>query len=164
MVKPHGFHVGLKSKKCSMCICPAPRIDTNIFLRLAIRYQIRNHGPQITSDELQIIDNKRTRLQKLIDMFEHQADSYLLHHRDADSAPISPIGNYSNFDHVDSLDGSGAPHHSQPSPRVPQHLDGSGMNDTNPEDISILLPLSLGWQWCVKHHVQSLAEKEAKLR
>ncbi|KAI9428667.1 hypothetical protein BJY52DRAFT_1200843 [Lactarius psammicola] len=34
----------------------------------------------------------------------------------------------------------------------------------NAEDISILLPSTLGWEWCVQHSVQSLAEKEARLR
>jgi len=42
--------------------------------------------------------------------------------------------------------------------------DGSGMDDLNPEDIPIPLPSSLGWSWCTKHDVTSLAVKEARLR
>jgi hypothetical protein len=137
-------------------------LHANIFHRLAIRHQLRIHSSQLTSEEAQVIENKRSRLQKLIDMFERQADSYLLHHRDADNAQISSLSDYSEFDHVDNLDSTDsstlAPHHTL---RV---SDGSGLDDTNAEDISILLPSSLGWEWCVRHSVQSLAKKEARLR
>ncbi|KAF8267469.1 hypothetical protein EI94DRAFT_1581054 [Lactarius quietus] len=37
------------------------------------------------------------------------------------------------------------------------------MDSPNPEDLPILLPSSLGWNWCVTHDVQSLAAKEAHL-
>ncbi|KAI9429321.1 hypothetical protein H4582DRAFT_1764265, partial [Lactarius indigo] len=40
----------------------------------------------------------------------------------------------------------------------------SGMDATNPEDFPVLLPSSLGWEWCVRHGFQSLAEKEVQLR
>jgi hypothetical protein len=95
-------------------------------------------------------------------MFERQADAYLLHHRATDNALISSISDYSEFDHVDNLDPTHAstlaPHHNL------RTSDGSGIDDTNAEDIPILLPSSLGWEWCVQHSVQSLAEKEARLR
>jgi hypothetical protein len=42
-------------------------------------------------------------------------------------------------------------------------LDGSGMNETNPEDFLIPLPSSAGWDWCVAHYHMSLAAKEAQL-
>jgi hypothetical protein len=122
------------------------------------------HGSGLSSEETQVIENKRSRLQKLIEMFEIQADSYLLRHEAIDDAPISPLDDYSEFDHVDHMDQSEAPymiHRSSPANVRP---DGSGMDDLNPEDISILLPSSLGWEWCVQHRVQSLAEKEARLR
>jgi hypothetical protein len=45
--------------------------------RLAIRYQLRSPGSRLTMEEAQILENKRNRLQKLIDMFERQADAYL---------------------------------------------------------------------------------------
>jgi hypothetical protein len=38
------------------------------------------------------------------------------------------------------------------------------MENPNPEDVPILLPSSLGWEWCASHGVQSLAAKEARLR
>ena len=101
-------------------------------------------------------------------MFEHQADSYLLRHRATDDAPISSLGDYSEFDNVDNLDGSEVSNPIRPSPLAYHHdlrtSDGSGIDNINAEDISILLPSSLGLEWCVQHNAQSLAEKEARLR
>jgi len=100
-----------------------------------------------------VIDNKRSRLQKLIDMFEHQADSYLLRHRATDEALISPLGDYSEYDNVDNLEDSNVPNPINPLPLAHCHTlhssDGSDMDNINAEDISILLPSSLGWEWCV---------------
>ncbi|KAH8981058.1 hypothetical protein EDB92DRAFT_1820368 [Lactarius akahatsu] len=42
--------------------------------------------------------------------------------------------------------------------------DISGAEGTNAEDIPILLPSTLGAEWCFQHGVQSLALKEAKLQ
>ncbi|KAI9437087.1 hypothetical protein BJY52DRAFT_1230227 [Lactarius psammicola] len=85
-----------------------------------------------------------------------------------EDAPTLPLGDYSEFDHVDSVDGSGASHTTGPSSpthhHTPRTSDGSGINNVNAEDISILLPSTLGWEWCVQHSVQSLAEKEARLQ
>jgi hypothetical protein len=101
-------------------------------------------------------------------MFEHQADSFFLHEPLADNSPISPLGDYEEYDHVDDLGSSEdtdddhsvhALHHP-----TPQALDGSGMDGINPEEFPVLLPSSLGWEWCVSHHAQSLAKKEVKLR
>jgi hypothetical protein len=121
----------------------------------------------MTSEEAQVLENKRFRLQKLIEMFEYQADSYILWHRVVDDAPISSLGDYAEFDHVDNLDVSEVSHSIHPSSpaniRTMRSSDGSGMNDLNPEDISILLPSSLGWEWCVFYGVQSLAKTEARL-
>jgi hypothetical protein len=101
-------------------------------------------------------------------MFEHQADSYLLRNRTPDETPISSLGDYSEFDHVDNLDGSEVSNPTDPSTKAHYHSrqtsDGSGMDNINAEDISILLPSSLGWEWCVRHSLQSLAKKEARLR
>jgi hypothetical protein len=47
------------------------------YLRLAIRYHLRRYGSNITRDEMETIDNKRDRLQRLIDIFEHHGDSIL---------------------------------------------------------------------------------------
>jgi hypothetical protein len=142
--------------------------DSNCLQRLAIRYQLRAHGSQPTSEEAQVIENKRSRLQKLIEMFEHQADSYLLRHRSTDNSPISSLADYSEFDHLDNLDGSKGLAFTSPSSSAYHHApkvsDGSGTDNINAEDISILLPSSLGWEWCVGHSVQSLAKKEARLR
>ncbi|KAI9442811.1 hypothetical protein BJY52DRAFT_1229112 [Lactarius psammicola] len=83
-------------------------------------------------------------------MFEHRADSYLLHYRFTEDAPTLPLGDYSEFDHVDIVDGSGASHTTGPSSPTHCHTpctsDGSGINNVNAEDISILLPSTLGWE------------------
>ncbi len=142
--------------------------SSNGIPRLAIRYQVQTHGSQITLEEVQVIENKRSHLQRLIEMFEYQADSYLLGHKTTDDAPITALGDYSEFDNVDNPDDSNLPNPIDPSLPARHHSlhtsDGSGMDNINAEDISILLPSSLGWKWCVEHRVKPLAEKEARLR
>ncbi|KAH9019735.1 hypothetical protein EDB85DRAFT_2075789 [Lactarius pseudohatsudake] len=137
-------------------------------LQLAIRYQLRAHGRKITTEEAQVIENKRTRLQKLIDMFGHQGDSFLLHQQLTDDSPISPLRNYEEYDHVDYIgdpEDTDNNHSGHAFPHLtPQALDGSGMDGINPEDLPILLPSSLGWEWCVRNGVKSLAGKEVQLR
>jgi hypothetical protein len=135
---------------------------------LAIKYQLRAGGSKLTSDDAQIIENKRIRLQRLIDMFEHQADSFLLHQHRIDDDLISPLGQYDEYDDVDDLgdlSGEGQTH-VVPAPlhHIRETSDGSGTEGTYPEDLPILLPSSVGWEWCVSHGVQSLAVKEAQLR
>src|ERR1700677_2828334 len=123
-------------------------------------------GPTYTVEKAQVIENKRSRLQKLIDMFERQADSYILHHRALENVPIASLTDYSEFDNVDMLDNSELQIPLQLSPPVLQHVlnfaDGSGIDHIHAEDLSILLPSWLGWEWCVLHNSQALAEKEAK--
>jgi len=145
-------------------VCVYTHIMSSILtskLRLAIRYQLRAHGSKITTEEVQIIDNKRNRLQGLINTFEQQADSFLLHHAHFDDASVSYLGAYDEYDNVDYVEGSGSDEAGQSGPSA---LDGSGMESTNPEDLPILLPSSLGWNWCNTHSSQSLASKEAQLR
>ncbi|KAH9033011.1 hypothetical protein EDB85DRAFT_1864729 [Lactarius pseudohatsudake] len=126
-------------------------------MQLAIRYQLRSHGMN-TIEESQIIENKRIRLQKLIDMFSHQADAFLLHHQPIDDAPIPSLGDYAEYDDVDDMDDSIVPRSKT------KMSDISGTEGTNAEDIPILLPSTLGAEWCILHGVRSLAIKEAKLR
>ncbi|KAI9432529.1 hypothetical protein H4582DRAFT_2083395 [Lactarius indigo] len=137
-------------------------------LQLAIRYQLRAHGLKINTEEAQVIENKRSRLQKLIDIFEHQGDSFLLHQPLADDSSIVPLGDYEEYDHMDDLgdpEDTDDDHSAHASIRpTPQALDGSGMDATNPEDFPVLLPSSLGWEWCVRYGFQSLAGKEVQLR
>ncbi|KAH9171287.1 hypothetical protein EDB89DRAFT_1907143 [Lactarius sanguifluus] len=83
-------------------------------------------------------------------MFEHQVDSFLLHQQPTDDSPISPLGDYDEYDHADDL---GDPNNTDDNHsgyasrhRTPQALDGSGMDGLNPEDVPILLPSSLGWE------------------
>ena len=119
-------------------------------------------------EDAQLLENKRNRLQKLIDMFEHQADAFLLLHQPTDDILISSMGNYAEYDHVDDMDDSGALGPLDVAPIGYQHgrntSDGSGMDGPNAENISLLLPSSLGLEWCANHGVKSLAIKEAKLR
>jgi hypothetical protein len=136
--------------------------------RLAIRYQLRSQGSQLTIEEAQVLENKRNRLQKLIDMFGHQADSFLLNHRPTDDVPTLYMGDYAEYDHVDDMDDSGIPKPSHTAPSGHHHRpypsDGDGMEGPSAEDIPLLLPSSLGWEWCASHGITSLAMKEAKLR
>ncbi|KAH9010056.1 hypothetical protein EDB85DRAFT_1902458 [Lactarius pseudohatsudake] len=136
-------------------------------LQLAIRYQLRAHGLKITTEEIQVIENKRSRLQTLIDIFEHQGDSFLLQPL-TDDSPISPLGDYAQYDHLEDLTNSedtDDDHLEHGSCHAPlRAIDGSGMDGTNPEDFLVLLPSSLGWEWCVRHGIQSLAGKEVQLR
>ncbi|KAI9443808.1 hypothetical protein H4582DRAFT_1807499 [Lactarius indigo] len=134
-------------------------------LQLAIRYQLRSQGSRLTIEDSQVLENKRNRIQKLIDMFEHQADTFLHHHQDTDDVPVWSMGDYAEYDNVDDIDGSGNPglgpsghYHGAPT------SDGSGMESSNVEDIPLLLPSSLGWEWCSSRGIKSLAMKEAKLR
>jgi hypothetical protein len=101
-------------------------------------------------------------------MFERQADSYILRHRALENAQIAPLTDYSQFDDINMLDDL--------EPQVPVQAslhafhyishssDSSGIDSDNAEDLSIILPSSLRWEWCIQNNVQNLAEKEAKLR
>lgn len=143
-------------------------VYTNTLPRVALRYQVRSHGARFTPEEAQVIENKQGHLQKLIDKFQHQADTFLLHQHGLDHPHITPVDDYDHFDNVDlpgssiSSDGkvSGPPVR-KPTPRK---SDGSGMEHVNPEDLPILLPSTLGWDWCVSNGVEALAAKEARLR
>lgn len=91
-------------------------------------------------------------------MFANQADGFLLHHQPMEDSSISYLGDYSEFDDVDDEDDSGAP---DPKARTSDH---SGNEGSNAEDLPLLLPSTLGLDWCISHGVQHLAIKEAKLR
>ncbi|KAH8984881.1 hypothetical protein EDB86DRAFT_2833343 [Lactarius hatsudake] len=98
-------------------------------------------------------------------MFKRQADAFLLHHRATDDMRVWSVGDYAEYDNVDDIDDSGNPGLATSSHyHRTQTSDGSGMESPNAEDIPILLPSSLGWEWCSSHGVKSLAMKEAKLR
>ncbi len=115
-------------------------------------------------EKAQTIENKRSRLQGLISTFENQAHSILLH-QDALESPMSLLGDYAEYDHIDDLEGTDD---EKPGPPSPYHsttnTDGSGVEILIPENIIIPLPSSFGWDWCVKHGLKFLAVKEAKLR
>ena len=141
----------------------------NLCIRLAIRYQLQTQGSQITVEDAQILENKRVRLQKLIDMFAHQSDAFILNHAFAEEGfPMASLGDYSEYDGADDIDESGVPKPSEPSEPAQSRqchgyyvTDGSGINA---EDVPLLLPSSLGWHWCVGHGHKALAKKEATLR
>ena len=112
----------------------------------------------------QTIENKRIRLQKLISTFENKAESILLH-QDMSESPMSLLSDYAEYDYIDDLettdDAKPGPSSHHTSTR---NMDGSGLENFNPEDIPIPLPSSFGWDWCVQHGSKSLAVKEARLR
>ena len=82
-----------------------------------------------------------------------------------DNIPIISLDDYSEYDQADDIDDSGVPKPSEPAHPRQHHrqyvADGSG---PNAEDVSLFLPSSLGWNWCVSHGHESLAKKEATLR
>ena len=137
------------------------------YLRLAIRYHLRRYGSNITRDEMETIDNKRDRLQRLIDIFEHHGDSILHTQELTDGPNTSLLDDYNQFDDADDLEeeneDAGLSRPSSPFP-ISMRSDKSETEAVSPEDYPIALPSSLGWDWCVAHGMQSLAEKEAKLR
>ena len=81
-----------------------------------------------------------------------------------DSNPIISLDDYSEYDRADDIDDSRVLKPSEPVHPRQHHrqyvTDGSG---PNAEDISLFLPSSLGWNWCVSHGHKSLAKKEATL-
>jgi hypothetical protein len=136
-------------------------------LRLAIHYQLYLSGTKVTTDAALYLDNKRTRLQSLIEIFQHQADFFILRHSHVGDSTISYMYAYDLYDDVgysDMTRPTGPEHPYASSDQLsslPQ--DGSEMDSLNPEDLLILLPSSLGWKWCVAHDVHSLATKDAWL-
>ena len=130
--------------------------------RLAIRYQLQTQGSQITVEDSQILENKWARLQRLIDMFAHQSNAFILNHEVTDEdVPKIFLGDYSEYDWADDIDDSRVPKPSEPRHSGLQYIiDGSG---ANAEDIPLFLPSSFGWDWCVRHGHKSLANKEATL-
>ena len=132
--------------------------QTDSICRLSLRYQLRSGGSHPTLEESQSIENKRMRLQKLIDMFEHQADAFLLQHQPMSDVQIPSLSDYAQYDHVDDIDDSEVAGITQ------QISDAFGSGSHNTEDIPILLPSTLGGGWCTSHGATSLATKEARLR
>jgi hypothetical protein len=106
MVRRHGLQVGLKSRSYSKSSHTCDDLLTHNPSRLAIRHQLRTHGSTFTAEEVQIIDSKHIRLQKLIETFENQADSFLLHQGHMDDTSISSLGHYDEYDHVDDAETS----------------------------------------------------------
>ncbi len=59
MGRPYRFHVVLKYRRCSKCICMVS--GSTSIPRLGIRYQVQTHGSQITLEEVQVIENKSSK-------------------------------------------------------------------------------------------------------
>ncbi|KAN0124687.1 hypothetical protein V8E53_002258 [Lactarius tabidus] len=133
--------------------------------QLRIRYQLRMHGSQLTMEDAQIIENKRIRLQKLIDTFAHQSDAFLFNHELTETVPMIFLGDYSEYDQVDDIDDSEEPDLLQAAHGEHEYRPyATDRSEGNAEDIPLLLPSSLGWDWCVRHDHKPLAIKEAALR
>jgi hypothetical protein len=120
--------------------------DIDSICRLAIRYQVQSHRSMLTIEDAQILENKWICLQKLINMFEHQANAFLFNHRLSEDVPMSSLSDYVKYNHADDLDKSGVPGKLDVSHsggyHEAHHSDGSR---TNAEDILILLSSCLGW-------------------
>ncbi|KAI9434476.1 hypothetical protein H4582DRAFT_2176278 [Lactarius indigo] len=105
-------------------------------LQLVICYQLWSQGSKLTIEDSQVLENKCNHIQKLIDMFEHQADTFLHHHQNTDDVPVWSMGDYAEYDNVDNIDGS---RHPGLGPSGHYHgastSDGPGMESSNVEDI-----------------------------
>jgi hypothetical protein len=137
-----------------------------ILSRLATHYQLCVQGGQTTSNKMCIIDNKQSHLQERISLFEHQADSFLLHQQPLDTSDIPAMEDYDQYDHADDPELTtigGKQAHPSSLDSISRASDGSGMEHLNPEDYPITLPSSLGWDWCIANGAKSLTIKEAKL-
>ncbi|KAI0257960.1 hypothetical protein BC834DRAFT_1036787, partial [Gloeopeniophorella convolvens] len=131
----------------------------------ALRRDVRNLGKHATMLEQTAIEDRRHKLQTSVDAFQHQADSMILKYSFSDNVILARSKDYAEFDDADNEDfGTSLP---------PVTLDSSDSDDdhmesnsvpTFVEDAEIFLPSSVGWDWCQKHGVESLAAKEAKLR
>ena len=118
--------------------------------RLAIKYQLQSHGPNPTIEDAQILENKRICLQKMIDMFAHQSDAFILNHELAEDVSTLPLGDYLEYDCADDIDDSGVPGHSdRAGSNHPHNTKVTYAPGGNAEDIPLLLPSSLGWDWCI---------------
>ena len=141
----------------------------HIISRLAIRHQLQVHGSRLTPEEAQVIDNKQGHCQRLINTFQHQADSFLLRRSSLDDLPIFPVCEYTQYDQPDQPGISTRMDAWQLTSSTSHSIsegdsNGAGMVTTHPADLLILLPSTLGWEWCVSHAMQSLAFKEAQLQ
>ena len=105
-----------------------------------------------------MIDSKSIHLQKFIDIFELQAHGFLLHHGSMNDMPLQSLADYDEYDHVDDMDNSRV---TGPAPQILHPPDGESPSS---EDIPILLPSTLGWQWCARNGIKTLALKEARLQ
>ena len=116
---------------------------------------------KLNLEEENTFEHKQRRLQALIDKFEHQVDSIILHQESPELPKISAIQQYGQFDDFSPMERSMA---TGDTTANSQNLDGSGMDRPDPQGLPILLPSTLGWNWCVSHGIQDLAAKEAELR
>jgi hypothetical protein len=71
--------------------------------RLALKYQLQCHKSKLTPEETQVIENKQGHLQTLIDKFEWQADSFILHYQSMEIPKISPISDYNQYDNYGDM-------------------------------------------------------------
>ena len=165
MGRHHGLHPVLRSKNSSMFMHTYDIHRTNILSRLVIKHTLHGQKSEPSSEDEQMIDNKRAHLERLINVFEHQADTFLHDQSSVEDYPISLLGDYGGFDisdvAPDAIEDNEDARHFQSLPF--RASNGLGMEGLNPEDCLILLPSSLGWEWCNTHGAKSLAEKEVQL-
>jgi hypothetical protein len=101
MARQIGLHVVSTSRSFSECTDMPYVYPTDILIilsRLATHYQLCVQGGQTTSNKMCIIDNKQSHLQERISLFEHQADSFLLHQQPLDTSDIPAMEDYDQYD------------------------------------------------------------------
>ena len=165
MARHLGLYLALRSKSSSECMRTYNIDRSDIPSRLVIKHTLRAQNSELSIEDAQMIENRRTRLEGLINVFEHQANTYL-HHSSLVDHPTSSLGDYDEFDNSDvALDFMGDDEDVRHFQSLPFGVsDDLGMEGLRPEGFPILLPSSLGWEWCNTHGAMSLASKEAQLR
>jgi hypothetical protein len=153
--------LGIKIQELQYVLLSTHWIKAHIICRLALQYDLHIHGAKHTLEESLAIHNQQGHLQKLIDKFEHQANTFILHQCITDIPQLSSIDDYIQYENADlpdgppNLDPQQMGHSTYQS--VQRALNGSGM------DLPIPLPSSVGWDWCSIHQAKSLTVKEAQL-
>ncbi|KAH8988705.1 hypothetical protein EDB83DRAFT_2305041 [Lactarius deliciosus] len=120
---------------------------------------------QISPSSMDIYDTVKEKGVWNILLIEEESGDHSIHGETSWISCGLKIQELQYYDNVDDIDDSGNPGPTSSGRYHRPHTStDSGIESLNAEDIPLLLPSSLGWEWCASHSVKTLAMKEAKLR
>ncbi|KAH8994378.1 hypothetical protein EDB86DRAFT_2805115 [Lactarius hatsudake] len=120
---------------------------------------------QISPSSMDIYDTVKEKGVWNILLIEEESGDHSIHGETSWISCGLKIQELQYYDNVDDIDDSGNPGPASSGRYHRPHTStDSGIESLNAEDIPLLLPSSLGWEWCASHSVKTLAMKEAKLR